>query len=202
MAILNDTGDISQIEDSENSKQAERLFGIIEDLLSKNSLNYSDLDVIAVNIGPGSFTGVRIGLAAAKGIKLASELPLIGVSSFEAIAGQIENNDKNIVCVLDARRGQVFAQSFTHDLRPLSEPILTEPSKIADLFQLNKYICIGNGAKLIANFADFDVYNSDELSDASKIAKIALHKMTNNSYNTDVRPVYVRPPDACISRKK
>jgi tRNA threonylcarbamoyladenosine biosynthesis protein TsaB len=98
---------------TEHTKQAEQLIPAIENLLAKNGLAYQNLTAIAVCTGPGSFTGLRIGLAAAKGLQLALGIPLIGVTSLEAV---IERKNGESAC-LDASRGDAFFQK-NHNSEP------------------------------------------------------------------------------------
>jgi len=98
--------------------QAERLFPMLEEMLAEAEKGWPDLDRIAVCTGPGNFTGVRISVAAARGLALALDIPAIGVSTFEALAfGQTGA----LRVTLDGRRGQVFYQDFKEGVA-VSEP--------------------------------------------------------------------------------
>lgn len=99
------------------NEQAELLIPSIEIVLERNSLTYFDINYIAVSIGPGSFTGLRIGIAAAKGMALAAGIKLIGVSTLEASA-LLQNAGK---VYLNASRGDAFYQEFSAGLKPLGE---------------------------------------------------------------------------------
>jgi tRNA threonylcarbamoyladenosine biosynthesis protein TsaB len=102
--------------------QAERLIPMLEELLTSAGKNWSDLDLIAVGIGPGNFTGVRISVSAARGLALSLGIPAVGVSVFEALAF----GTTGIVKISrDARRGMVFSQKF-EDGSPIGEPLLSE----------------------------------------------------------------------------
>jgi tRNA threonylcarbamoyladenosine biosynthesis protein TsaB len=95
---------------------AERLMAVIDDALSQSGLDLSDVGRIAVTTGPGSFTGVRVGLSAARGLALALDVPCIGVTTLEAIAhAHHGDGDRPLLVVLDARRGEVYAQLFGSD---------------------------------------------------------------------------------------
>ena len=92
--------------------QAERLFPLLLDLLAKAGLVWADLDRIAVGTGPGNFTGVRIAVAAARGLALASSRPSLGVSRLEALAYGLP---RPVTVIEDARRGECYVQTFTTD---------------------------------------------------------------------------------------
>ena len=90
-------------------EHSKRLFGEIENALTATKLDRSQLSAVAVTIGPGSFTGLRIGLSAAKGICRALQIPLVAVSTLEALAARLPWATRPVCCVLDARRGEVYA---------------------------------------------------------------------------------------------
>ena len=89
-----------------------RLLDSIDTTLKNASIELVDIDAIAVSLGPGSFTGVRIGLTTAKGLALATSKPLIGINSLDALAGQTATCDSLICAMLDARKKEVFAAFY------------------------------------------------------------------------------------------
>jgi len=102
--------------------QAERLIPLLEELLEGAGKSWADVDLIAVGIGPGNFTGVRISVSTARGLALSLGIPAVGVSVFEALA----YGTKGFVKITrDARRGMVFSQEF-EDGAPIAEPTLSE----------------------------------------------------------------------------
>jgi tRNA threonylcarbamoyladenosine biosynthesis protein TsaB len=102
--------------------QAERIFPAIDELLARNALTYKDLTRIAVSTGPGSFTGLRIGLSAARGLGLALNLPVIGVPSLLGLSLATECDP--VAVLLDARRDEAYFQLFTGPGIPVGEPQL------------------------------------------------------------------------------
>ena len=92
--------------------QAERLIGLLEELLAEGGIVWRDLDALAVGTGPGNFTGVRISVAAARGLALGLGIPAIGVTRLEALAYGLP---RPITVVDDARRGEVYVQRFGTD---------------------------------------------------------------------------------------
>jgi len=98
-----------------DTTHSRRLLGSIEALMVAAGVDWKDLDAVAVSQGPGSFTGLRIGMAAAKGIAMAAEVPLIGVPTLDAIAAQILATDLPVCCLLDARKQQVYAAFYRYD---------------------------------------------------------------------------------------
>ncbi|MEY4697172.1 MAG: tRNA ((37)-N6)-threonylcarbamoyltransferase complex dimerization subunit type 1 TsaB, partial [Pseudomonadota bacterium] len=92
--------------------QAERLIPLLEDLLSDAGLHWRDLSALAVGTGPGNFTGVRIAVAAARGLALSLGIPALGVTRLQALAHGLP---RPVMVVEDARRGEVYAQEFGTD---------------------------------------------------------------------------------------
>ena len=92
-----------------------RLLGLVEHLMAATGTAWADLEAVAVSRGPGSFTGLRIGMAAAKGIALATGRPLVGVPTLDALAAQAWGADGQLCCVLDARKGQMYAAFYRCD---------------------------------------------------------------------------------------
>lgn len=102
--------------------QAERIFPAVAELLARNGITYADLTRVAVTTGPGSFTGVRIGLSAARGLALALGIPAIGVPSLFAIA--LGAGSDPLAVLLDARRDEAYFQLFSGPGMPASLPLL------------------------------------------------------------------------------
>lgn len=192
---------IAEKTDLEPTKQAERLLPTINQLLLDNKISYSELAAIAADIGPGSFTGVRIGLAAARGIALAAKLPLIGVTSLEALAyeARLENSDAAILAVLDARRGQVYVQDFYKNHE--SEPLMLEYADVASKYTSQQFTIVGDGASLIEphmqqSGANYSIIEGYTIPNASAVAKAAFDKFKHGNFSVNPAPLYIRPPDA------
>jgi tRNA threonylcarbamoyladenosine biosynthesis protein TsaB len=108
--------------DTAKHGQAERLLPMVDAVMRAASLSPSALSIIGVTIGPGSFTGIRVGLAAARGIALATGAKLIGVSGFEAVAAGLAGPFPSggiILTVLESRREDIYIQLFDHACDPL-----------------------------------------------------------------------------------
>ncbi|WP_119418468.1 tRNA (adenosine(37)-N6)-threonylcarbamoyltransferase complex dimerization subunit type 1 TsaB, partial [Desertibaculum subflavum] len=116
--------------------QAEAMVPMIQQCLDEAGIGFADLDAIAVTVGPGGFTGLRVALATARGLRLALAKPAVGLSTLEAIAAGVPEAaraGRRILAVIDARRGEVFAQGFAADLSPLTEAIVASPAEAARL---------------------------------------------------------------------
>lgn len=133
--------------------QAERLVPMIEEVMAEARADYRALDGIAATVGPGSFTGVRVGLAAARGLALAAGVPLIGVSTLEAVAAAVpaaERHGRTVLAALDALRGRLYTQRFASDGAPLSPPAADHADEIAARHDdLAGAVLVGSGAAAI-----------------------------------------------------
>ena len=126
---------------------AERLHVFIMEILEENKKKLSDLDAIAISKGPGSYTGLRIGVSTTKGLCFSLDKPLISIGTLNSLAHQI-NGDGLIVPMLDARRMEVFSSIYNSDFklqREIEAQILDETSFVEEL-NLGKVTFVGNGA--------------------------------------------------------
>ena len=190
----------------DGGKLAERLVGMINSCLEEAGCSFSNIDLLAVTIGPGSFTGIRIGMAAAKGLRIATKIPLIGISTLQATAFAAQKKlkpEESIISVLhDAKRGQVYAQRFTNDktISSIKEP------ELLSLDDINDYL-----AKSYLTVTDSDFLDNINNGN-SKLAKISftnadvamlaeIHFSENKGeYNKNIAPLYIRPPDAKLPK--
>jgi tRNA threonylcarbamoyladenosine biosynthesis protein TsaB len=187
--------------------QAERLIDLVEAVLDDASLGYRDLGALAVNHGPGSFTGLRSAVAAARGLALATGLGVIPVSSLEALAGGLAGASE-VLAVLDARRGEVYAQGFGADLEPLpgalGTPRALPPQQLAlEAARRGRgpVRLVGSGAHLVRALLPAAVAAVQETlrCDAALVAACAACRLAAGERPVAgfaVRPLYLRAPDA------
>ena len=150
---------------------------------------FEDLAKIVVTIGPGSFTGLRVGLAFAKGLRLATGAPLAGVGTFQALAASV---DGAAAGVIDARRGLVYVQAF-EDGRPLGEPDVVLIEAAADrLRSLSNLTLIGPGAHLLAAALPETKLDPRAAPDLAALGRLTVSATPAG----DLRPLYLRAPDA------
>jgi tRNA threonylcarbamoyladenosine biosynthesis protein TsaB len=133
------------------------LMPIVEHILKNTDLTVADMDAIAVAAGPGSFTGIRIGVSAAKGLAFAADKPAVGVSTLAAIARNLAHVDGLIVCAMDARRQQVYNALFHAQdgqlTRLTPDRAISLEDLAAQLRQLPQpQFVVGDGAALCAAF--------------------------------------------------
>jgi tRNA threonylcarbamoyladenosine biosynthesis protein TsaB len=188
--------------------KADQLITVVEQLLDDEGLSYDDLDVVAVNRGPGSFTGLRSAVALSRGLALATNLPVLGVTSHEAMAARFfhdhgqEPGNAPVLIALDARRGEVYAQRFSPLGAALSEIEAKPPAIVADELGAGAWRLIGDGAGLINQALDARAkVEMIELSpiDSVAVALAATVRLSAGDapYSGDkLKPLYIRPPDA------
>lgn len=172
---------IALVEDnSKNYSHAERLHVYIDRILRENNIEKSQLNAIAVSKGPGSYTGLRIGVSAAKGLSYALNKPLISVSTLESLSRQIHVEKGLIIPMLDARRMEVYSAIFDccyKTVRPIEAEILNKDS-FQNILEENSVYFIGNGvhkAKTIIAHKNAH-FIEDKLPSANNMASIAFQK--------------------------
>ncbi|WP_281235309.1 tRNA (adenosine(37)-N6)-threonylcarbamoyltransferase complex dimerization subunit type 1 TsaB [Flavobacterium gelatinilyticum] len=115
----------------EGYSHAEKLHVFIEEVIAESGISVQDLAAVAVSQGPGSYTGLRIGVSAAKGLCFALNIPLIAVDTLQTLASKASVSEGKIIPMLDARRMEVYSEIFNHDLkaeREIQAEIITEDS--------------------------------------------------------------------------
>ena len=193
--------------------QSERLMPMVREVLSEAGADFPDLDLLAVTTGPGAFTGLRIGLAAARGMALAGDLACFGVTTLYAVAAGVSETERqkaNMLVVLDSKRAEVYAQAFRSDLRPLSEAQALMPANLAALTangegDANRVLVAGDGAgQVIQALKDKGIEavlsTAPGVPDAATVAAIAAERWSSDQPAEPLRPLYLRPPDAKASK--
>src|SRR5437868_15395059 len=128
---------------------AERLMPMLRETMAEAGTGFADLALIAVTTGPGSFTGIRVGLAAARGLALASAVPLLGVTAFDAVQQAVapaERQGRALWVAIDSRRGDLFIQGFAADGAPLAAPVAVTQEALAAAVPEEALLLAGDGA--------------------------------------------------------
>jgi len=195
--------------------QAEALMPMVERVLAAAGAGYGDLDRLAVTVGPGAFTGLRIGLAAARGMALAAGLPVSGVTTLEAIAAGVDGAARagaDLLVVIDAKRADVYAQLFRGDaetgaLAPRLPPraVLPEalPGLLApELAAERPLLLAGDGAERVSAALAGAGLRAETAAapgwpEAARVAEIAAAR-ADGSDELPLAPLYLRPPQAAL----
>jgi tRNA threonylcarbamoyladenosine biosynthesis protein TsaB len=180
------------------------LMPMIAEAMAEAGLDYRQLDLIAATLGPGSFTGVRIAIAAARGFALVTPAKLWGTDSLTVMArtaldaGAVETAGKPFVVAVDARDGALYLGLYDGAGHQRDGPLLVETGNAVALLPPDLTVAVGNGAEALARAAqergrDIDVKLVD--LEPSAIALARLARDAGESVPT-LRPLYLRPPDA------
>jgi tRNA threonylcarbamoyl adenosine modification protein YeaZ len=175
---------------------AEHLMAVVEDAMRQAGIGFPKLDRIAVAVGPGSFTGVRVGVAAARGLALALKIPAVGVTTLEAIAADTANQfaGKSIMVVLDAGRGEINAAIYDGAGAPVYGPVATTLVEAARLAREQARLLAGSAAAIVAEEAG----GAFLFGPASATADIRIYARLGaaKGIGEKPKPLYLREADA------
>jgi tRNA threonylcarbamoyladenosine biosynthesis protein TsaB len=181
---------------------AERLMPLIIELLAEAALSVDDINRIAVTIGPGSFTGTRIAIAAARALRLARGLPIVPFTSLEAIAisPKIETGCcEDLAIAIDAHRGEAYVQMFDGETRvPVTEPLIVAMTALVSLARSRPLLAVGTAAEAFAtavNAAGGTARAHPGMIFPDMAAAVGC-AVTRHPATLPVEPLYLRPPDA------
>lgn len=176
---------------------AEVLMTYVDEVLAEAKLDFHQIDRVAVNVGPGSFTGVRIAVSSARGFALALKTVAIGVSAFEALCVQAQENKSGhpVLVLLDAHRGEIFAQSFDGNGEPETDALaLTLEEAVALCAGKPDHVLTGSAAPAVSQALGESrmIAQTEPTADIAVYAKIAASKQAGEA----PKPLYLRGPDA------
>lgn len=191
------------------------LMPIVEGILKNTDLAITEIDAIAVAVGPGSFTGIRIGVAAAKGLAFGADKPVIAVSTLAAMARNVAFCDGLLICAMDARRQQVYNALFDAKDGCLIRLSDDRAIALADLLAEIKddprqKIVVGDGGRLCQSYLEANGVPCRLapphllMQNAMSVALIAEELAAEGKLLTaqELEPVYLRPPHADLPNRK
>jgi len=172
-------------EDYNNSySHAEGLHVYIDDVLKQAKVTLTDLDAIAVSKGPGSYTGLRIGVSAVKGLCFALDKPLISVATLDALAHQVSIEEGVIVSMLDARRMEVYSAIFDANYKQIrhTQAQILDAESFKDYLEKGKVYFVGNGVSKTKELISHPnaVFVEGKLPSANEMSKLAYAKYKKN----------------------
>lgn len=212
-ALAEDDAVVATFELSQGRRHAETLLPAVEACLAQVGASVEGLGAVVADIGPGLFTGLRVGLATARSLAYALDLPTVGVSSLEVLAHDVRLAGRVTCAVIDARRGEVFWQLFRPDaatdgVRPLSPPSCTSPADLAAELRsmAEDLLIVGDG---VGRYADVFVDLRDTVlagpehhfPSTGALALLGLRalRQTGGAGPETLEPLYLRAPDAAIN---
>lgn len=192
-----------------------RLIQQVEQVMRDTETDWEQLDGIAVSLGPGSFTGLRIGLSTAKGLAMAADCPLLGVSTLDGLAQQIIAPPGSLVCtLLDARKKEIYAAFFKCNNAGIpertSEDLVMKPEKLAELIE-QPTILVGDGTVVYRDIFRAALNGSAIFASprtffprAATVGCLASEMFANQDFIDPATsaPIYVRPSEAELMRNK
>lgn len=194
-------------QNAQNYTHSEQLHVFIGDVIGEASLQFSDLEAIAVSKGPGSYTGLRIGVSAAKGLCFSLDIPLISIPTLESLAHQVmAGKNEVIIPLLDARRMEVYSAVFNEDYQQIRETKaeIIDGNSFQEYTSKSKVHLVGNGAEKCRQVVEMDnlVFHQEIYPSAREIATLAFEKYKKDNFE-DVayfEPYYLK--DFILGGKK
>ena len=182
---------------------ADRLVPLIRDLMAKADVTFADLDGIGCTCGPGTFTGIRSGVAAARALGLAANLPATGVTTLDALAHTAlgaGGSPAPITAAIDARRGELYLRNFRSDGTPDGPPLRSVTTDAGALCPTGQRLLVGTGASLLRGILGRGTARPDICAPTAQALATtlgrALRPLTGKGYETGPKPLYLRPVDA------
>ena len=197
---------------SSKHNHAETILPLIQALLGRNGVSLQDIAGFALSNGPGSFTGLRIGLSTVKGLAYGSNLSIVGVSTLLAHAARVSDYDGLICALLDARKNEVYAGVFRKSGRAIDRVMEDTVGSVANIVARTQALrsgepclIVGDGAAVYKNFLrnlpGFLLHDAtNDLTVAATVARLAEERFRSNEVDDlgTLTPVYVRPFEAGI----
>lgn len=185
---------------------AEQLHVFISECMDEVNLSFNELDAVAVSKGPGSYTGLRIGVSAAKGLCFSLDIPLISIATLTSMASQANGSYDYIIPVLDARRMEVYSAVFDGDLNQIrdTEAEIIDENSFSSYFKNKTVHFLGNGAQKIMETLSgaFSSFDSSCAPSSKEMAFLSHQKYLDNDFE-DVayfEPYYLK--DFMLQTKK
>lgn len=196
-AVIKDGAAIASFSVPMAREQAAQLIPLIENMLRGAGVSYADLGLIVASTGPGSFTGLRISLSAAKAMAAALSVPLQGVTTLEAMARSAVPESKPCVAVLETKRTDFYVQAFDEHKAPLEDPHCLEAEGLRAKIVGGDYILCGDAlTRLGVEGRVLELYDPVILAQAG-----LRHFLENGKKSAGVEPLYLRGADVSVSNK-
>lgn len=189
VTLVKDGLTLSLREDNSKSySHAERLHTFISEVLSEAEVSINMLDAVAVSKGPGSYTGLRIGVSAAKGLCFALGIPLISIDTLQAFSLQVNTEEGVIIPLLDARRMEVYTAVFdaTHSKLEQTRALILDASSFSDYLQKGKVFFLGSGNEKFQAICNHPnaVFINGALPSANEMGMLANEKYKKSDFES------------------
>lgn len=204
VALISDDRLVGEYTINNKKTHSQIIMPLVSDMVSKSGILINDIDVFASGVGPGSFTGLRIGIATAKALAQALNKKVIGISSLKALAMSIKFSDKYVCPIIDARRGDVYNAVYKNGVCIKDDRAINIETLIDELGD-NETVFVGDATvqyeqlivKKMGNKAFF-APQSIKMSKAGVVAELAYERALNGDYDDiyTLNPVYLRTSQA------
>ena len=186
---------------------SEALLPMVMETMAAAGAGFDEIDLIAATVGPGAFTGLRIGLATARGLALATGVPVFGVTTFAAVAEAVppaERAGRVLLVLLDTKRDDLFAQRFDADLTALGAPAILSIDALEGWIRDGPVVVAGDGVRLARPVlarcaADVAYATAGDAPDAAHVARIAA-RLCETGGGLPPTPLYLRAPAVTAPR--
>ena len=184
-----------------NEKQKDHaawLHPAINKLFQNANIQIKNIEAIGITIGPGSYTGLRVGLATAKGLCYALKIPLIAINTLEAMAFALKKEASDLICpMIDARRMEVFTAIYNKDLQPMLSPraMIIDESSFAEIIAAHQILFCGSGShKFQSIINDKNAAFSSAVADASHLASLSFDLFCKKEFAdlAYTEPLYIK----------
>lgn len=188
--------------------QAERLIPMVLEVLVQAGAGFSDVDCVGVTRGPGAFTGLRVGLAAARALGLAMNKPVIGVTTLEVLCAQalaeVSDLPETLTVLIETKRRDFYVQTFGRDSQPLDAPSALTGEEIFQRLKERKTLFTGDAVERFRGFfgdrwpEGWDCHSGNDRPDPRTIARVCAGK----TVETPPEPLYLRGADVSLPKEK
>lgn len=204
-------GVLASTHSAKGKRHAENLAPAIDFICSQSQIELADVGLVAVDVGPGLFTGLRVGIATAKAIAYGLRVPMIGVSSLDLLAYPVRYTQRLIVAAIDARRGEIFHAFYRQvpgGVQRVSEPTVGTAEDLASelMAMSGDVLLVGDGARRYRDvFEGLDKVEHVDVGNlypsAVSLVQLAHAKALREEFSPidQIHPVYLRKPDAQIN---
>lgn len=213
VAILEHKEVLKEISLENGNTHSQNLMPLISQILDETQLNLNDIDLFACDNGPGSFTGIRIGIATVKAFRDVTSKPVIGISSLKGLAYNLQNINTDIVCsIIDAKNDNVYCGIFTYEnqiIKEIENYKFDNINSILNYFQTEKFLnknifFVGNGSIVYKDVIQSQLdkralFSKDSMKNklnAISIANAAFDEFNNSSNFSDIIPLYLKKSSA------
>jgi tRNA threonylcarbamoyladenosine biosynthesis protein TsaB len=194
VAVVRDGQALASLSEPMSRGHQERLAVMVREAMQAAGLAFTALDRIAVTVGPGSFTGLRVGLAFAKGLALALDRPCVGIGSLQALAASVEEPGV-VFAAIDAKRGQLYVQAFERGAAlsaPAAVDLADAAARLTEVSGWELPALVGSGAVLLAGAQPA----GGRIVDRQAPDPVAVARLGAGAPLVPPQPLYLRAPDA------